>query len=163
MKTIILPGFSPHNRGWAQEAAKKTGGIVHLWLHWETGGSNLSLNKEIEKILSEIGKEKVNVIAKSVGTMVVMHLLLKIPAQIDKIILCGIPTVSGERLTLFKQALKDFQAKDIVCFQNTKDPLATFTEVKTFLAEVNLKIKIVEKPRSDHNYPYFTEFNKFLS
>lgn len=165
MKTIILPGFSIHNKDWALEIKKslsfKQSVLVHEWQHWKLGGA-LHPKYEIGKILNEIGRDKVNVIAKSVGTMVCMHLLCEIPDQINKIILCGIPSVSEERNKLFTAYLADFPAKDIIVFQNTKDPLAGFEDVKDFMKDVNPKIKIIEKERSDHNYPYFAEFNEFI-
>ena len=157
MKTIILPGYSLHNKDWAEEMA----GTVHYWRHWKTGGS-FSLRYELEKILTEIGKNKVNIIAKSVGTGVLMHLLPKIKNQVEKIILCGIPTVSDENKRLFTTSLSAFPVENVVCFQNTKDPFATFKEVDKFMREVNKKIRVIEKPRSDHNYPYFEDFEKFL-
>lgn len=167
MKTIILPGYSLHNKEWAAEIAKnlelKTNNpvIVHQWRHWKSGGS-LSLKYEIKKILEETADEKFNLIAKSVGTMVAMHLLPKIPEQIDKIILCGIPSVSEERLGLFQEALVNFPSGKIVIFQNIQDPFASFQEVKEFIQKVNLGIKVIEKPRSDHHYPYLEDFWKFL-
>ena len=180
MKTIILPGFSVHNKVWAEEVANKlnNNAVVHNWLHWENGKSNLSLKEELRNIIKEIGGEKVNIIAKSVGTMVCMHLLAEIFDQINKIILCGIPSVSEERKNLFASSLSDFNPKNIIVFQNTKDPLASFSEVKDFITAlrnadmssskdvmkgVNPKIKVIEKPRSDHSYPYFEDFKKFLN
>lgn len=157
MKTIILPGFSLHNKEWAE----KLDGVVHCWLHWTTGKS-LSLKVESERILDEVGKEKVNFIAKSVGTGVLMHVLPEIKSQINKIILCGIPSVSDERKKLFVTSLLGFPAENIICFQNTLDPFATFEEVKKFMGDVSINIKVVEKSGSDHNYPYFEDFEKFL-
>lgn len=157
MKTIILPGYSLHNKDWAEEV----GGTVHYWRHWKTGGS-FSLGYEVEKILTEIGKNKVNFITKSVGTGVLMHFLPQIKNQVEKIILCGIPTVSDENKKLFTASLLDFPAENIICFQNTKDPFVSYIEVKKFIKGVSPKIKVIEKPRSDHNYPYYEDFQKFL-
>jgi pimeloyl-ACP methyl ester carboxylesterase len=172
MKTIVLPGYSLHNKDWALEIKKslsfRQSVLVHEWQHWQLGGT-LHPKYEIGKILKEIalrrarGKgEKVNVIAKSVGTMICMHLLAEIPDQINKIILCGIPSVSEERKKLFTASLSSFSEKDVVVFQNTKDPLASFEEVKDFMKDVNPKIKVIEKERLDHNYPYFAEFSEFI-
>ena len=180
MKTIILPGYSLHNKGWALEIKKslsfRDSVLVHEWQHWQSGGT-LHPKHEIGKILKEIKRDKVNVIAKSVGTMVCMHLLSEIPEQINKIILCGIPSVSEERKKLFTFSLSGFPERDVVVFQNTRDPLASFSEVKEFITalrnadmssskdvmkDVNPKIKIIEKERSDHNYPYFEDFKEFL-
>ena len=74
MKTIILPGYSPHNKEWAEDMKKQMelghDVIVHNWRHWTKG--SFSLKREIEKIKEEIGDEKVNILAKSVGTRVSM-------------------------------------------------------------------------------------------
>ncbi len=165
MKTIVLPGYSLHNKAWALEIKKslsfRQSVLVHEWQHWQLGGT-LHPKHEIGKILTEIGRNKINLIAKSVGTMVAMHLLAEIPEQINKIILCGIPSVSEERKNLFTASLSDFPAEKIIVFQNTKDPFASFTEVKTFMHDVNPEIKVVEKERSDHDYPYFEDFKNYL-
>ncbi|MCX6705711.1 MAG: hypothetical protein NTV24_01220 [Candidatus Woesebacteria bacterium] len=165
MKTIILPGFSIHNKDWAEEVAKNlnTETIVHNWLHWKNGKSNISVNDELINIIKEIGEEKVNIIAKSVGTMVTMYLLKALPNKIEKIILCGIPSVSEERKKLFTTSLSDFNSRDIIVYQNTKDPLGSYENVKKFVNDVNPKIKVIKKERSDHNYPYFEDFKKFLN
>ncbi len=166
MKTIVLPGYSLHNKDWALEIKKglsfRQSVLVHEWQHWRLGGS-LHPKHEIAKILKEVGRDKVNVIAKSVGTMICMLLIAEIPDQINKIILCGIPSVSEERKKLFTAYLSGFPVEKIIVFQNTKDPFASFEEVKDFMKDVNPKIKVIEKERSDHNYPYFEKFGKFLN
>jgi len=164
MKTLILPGFSIHNKDWAEEVAKNLDGetIVHNWLHWQNGKTNLSLKEELKNILKEVGSEKVNIIAKSVGTMVTMHLIKIIPNSMEKIILCGLPSVSEERKKLFSTSLSAFDPRKIVVFQNTKDPFASYEDAKKFMKFVNAKVKIIEKERSDHSYPYFGDFKKFL-
>jgi len=166
MKTIILPGYSPGNKDWAEAITGKINlghkVIVHNWRHWQTGAKNLSPKKEVETILKEIGSHKVNILAKSVGTMVAMHILLKINNQVKKIILCGIPTVSEGRKGLFQKALVGFPEDKIICFQNRKDPWATYNEVKEFMRQVNPKISVIEKPRGDHHYPYSEDFQKFI-
>lgn len=165
MKTIILPGYSLHNKDWALEIKKslsfKQSVLVHEWQHWKLGGA-LRPKYEIGKILKEIGRDKVNIIAKSVGTMIAMKVLSEIGGQVGKIILCGIPSVSEERKILFTTSLSGFPPENVVCFQNTEDPFATFAKVKKFISEVNSKIKVIEKPAETHNYPYFADFQLFL-
>lgn len=168
MKTIILPGYSPHNKEWAEETARQltAGGltsIVHYWKHWEKSSStSLSLRNEIERILEEVGDDKFNLIAKSVGTRVVASLLLQAKNKIGKIILCGIPSTSSDMEESFKKSFGDFPAEKIICFQNTKDPFKTYGEIKNFLKKINPKIKVIEKERSDHHYPYYEDFKRFL-
>ena len=166
MKTIILPGYSPHNKDWAEKVAKnlktrtKDEIVVHNWQHWQSG--SFSIKRELKKIGQEMGDGKVNIIAKSVGTRVVVSLLTSLPNRINKLILCGIPTVSEDAKKIYSEGLSKIDNSKIVCFQNTKDPFATADEVREFIGSVNKKIKVVEKPRSDHDYSYFEDFVKFF-
>ena len=112
MITIILPGYSVKNKEWAKEVKEKLSlghnVLVHEWKHWESLGTSLSISYEREKILGKIGKEKINVIAKSVGTRVLMNLVPDTHHQLKKIILCGIPTrfESETPRELYKKGLK---------------------------------------------------------
>jgi predicted alpha/beta-hydrolase family hydrolase len=164
MKTIILPGFSIHNKDWAKEVANNLddNAVIHNWLHWENGKSSLNLKEELKNITEEIGEDKVNIIAKSVGTMVCMHLVKTIPKKINKIILCGIPSVSKMRKDLFTTSLLGFNSKNIIVFQNTKDPFGNYENVNKFMKDINNIIEVIKKERSDHDYPYFKDFKKFL-
>ena len=165
MKTIVLPGYSLHNKEWALEIKKslsfRQSVLVHQWRHWKLGGA-LRPKYEIGKILKEIGRDKVNIIAKSVGTMIAMRVLSEIGNRVNKIVLCGIPSVSEERKQLFTASLSAFPAENVICFQNIEDPFAAFDEVKKFMSEVNSKIKVIKKPGNGHSYPYFEEFAGFL-
>lgn len=163
---LILPGYSPHNKNWADDVAKALKEkldekvIVHNWQHWD-GKSTFSPKREVESILQKISDEKkVVIIAKSVGTMICAKLMEKIKPE--KIILCGIPSVSDKRLDIMK-VFGEYPAKDLIVFQNKKDPFASFEEVKRFVEKVNKDIMVVEKPREDHNYPYEEDFIAFLS
>jgi len=167
MKTIILPGYSPHNRDWAEDIKKdlsiKYPVTIHEWRHWTSG--SFSLVKEIVSILKKVGKEKINIIAKSVGTRVAMHLATKIPKQINKVILCGIPT-RGESDTVretYSKGLASLSPTQVIVFQNTKDPFANYKDIEKFIHSINPKINVVEKSRSDHHYPFSEDFEKFLT
>lgn len=122
----------------------------------------MSVKKELERITAEVGTDTLRIIAKSVGTRVAMQFLLRKVNKVEKIILCGIPTVSGENAEVFRRALENFPAKDIVVFQNEKDPFATYAEVKEFMGNVNPEIEVVEKPARTHDYPYFADFETLL-
>ena len=109
MKTIILPGFSVHNRDWAYQVKENLnlnhGVLVHEWRHWSKG--SFSLNHELEKIKEEIGSDEVNILAKSVGVYVAFNLIPKLGNKVKKIIFCGIASVGDdERKSLLKDILK---------------------------------------------------------
>jgi hypothetical protein len=167
MKTIILPGFSVSNKEWAYEVKENLqlghDVLVHKWKHWTSG--SFSVKYETEKILKTIGKDDLNVIAKSVGARIAMHLIPLLGDQIKKIILCGIPTKfeSETARILYKAGLSQLGPEQVICIQNTKDPLANYSIIKKYISTVDPKIKVIEKPRSDHHYPYTKEFESFLS
>jgi hypothetical protein len=176
MKTAILPGYSPHNKEWAYEVKDnlKLGHkiIVHEWEHWPLSGSgssngqgSFSVKREIAKIMKEVGNEKVNFIVKSVGTRVLMHIAPLLQKQIVKAVLCGIPTkgTSESVYKIYKQGLSVLKPDHLIVFQNVKDPFASYSDIKILVGSINEEFQIVKKPRSDHHYPYYEDFQKFLS
>ena len=166
MKTIILPGFSPRNKEWAEDVKSelKLGHEVevHQWRHWKKGGS-LAMNYELAEIKKKIARGPVNIIAKSVGNRVAASLMPILAGQVEKVILCGIASVSDAAKKIFTQALSDFPPAKIVCFQNSRDPFVPYSEAVKFVHTINPKISVVEKPRSDHHYPYYEDFQEFLT
>jgi len=166
MITIILPGYSPHNKQWADEVKDKLKLdhkiIVHEWEHWK--GGSMSVKREKESILREIQNQKVNIIAKSVGTRIAMHLIPIIKNQLNKLILCGIPTKfeNEETRELYKNGLLQFSSENVLIVQNKNDPFSPSKIIKENIKQMNSKINILEKDRKDHNYPYFNEFQNFL-
>lgn len=167
MITFILPGYSSRNREWADEVAEnlKLEGQIRpvYWDHWKNESKTLNPKEKKDLIVRHSKGQKINIIAKSVGTLVAALIAKEIPDNMGKIILCGIPTVSDERLKIFKEAFGSFPPEKVVCYQNEKDPFATSSEVEKFISKVNLKIQVAKMPRSDHHYPYFEEFQLFLS
>ncbi len=180
MKTIILPGYSLSNREWAEEVKRKLGeknkAFVHEWKHWATGEQkDFSVEGEAKKILSEVGSGSVNIIAKSIGTLVAATLLNKqslassagkIAPQINKLILCGIPSAFIKDNKLEDESyfgLKKLSPDKVVVFQNEKDPLASFEKIKEMFSKIDPQIKVIEKDREDHDYPFYSDFEKILS
>ena len=166
MKVIILPGYSVNNKEWATSICESLGNdhlcVIHEWGHW-IGGS-FSLKNETDNIIEEIGGDEVSIIAKSVGTRVTMNLIPKIINRLDKVILCGIPTrfESESVKTLYRDNLKKLGGQNVICIQNTRDPFSPFANIKEFINSVDEKIKVFEKPRNDHEYPYYEDFKVFL-
>lgn len=167
MITFILPGYSPHNKSWAEDTAKNLD-LGHeirpvFWSHWTDETKTFNPREKAQDVIDVLLKDRANIIAKSVGTLVAAHVLQKISERIHKVILCGIPSVSDERLAIFKEAFLKFPPDNVICFQNSRDPLGSYEKVKEFMAKVNPKIKVIEKERSDHEYPYPEDFQKSLA
>lgn len=170
MKTIILPGYSPRNKEWAEEIKSDLGPeievAIHEWEHWQKDKvSSLSISREKDKILKNIGDEKVNIIAKSVGIKVLMHLLPNIKYQIKKVIICGIPLnlQSEKPKVLLRKGINLLSPSRVVVLQNEKDPMANYEVIEGFIHSIDRKIEVKKMPRSDHHYPYFDEFKDLLT
>jgi predicted alpha/beta hydrolase family esterase len=166
-KIIILPGYSPHNKDWAEEVRDnlkeeiKEQIIVHEWSHWNEG--NFSLKKELDRIIAEIGTENTDIIAKSVGVAVAMELIPKIATQVGKVIFCGIASINGhDREESLKKVLNTIPVKDILCIQNENDRFVIYKDAERFYHSINPDIKVISKHRSDHDYPYYEDFKAFL-
>jgi hypothetical protein len=167
MRTIIISGFSEKNRAWALEGAQKLNipeSDIHVWKHWETGNaSDFSRENEREAVKKLIDENIVNIIAKSIGTLVASLVLKDIPMKINKMAFCGIPfndlspSDKSEYLALAK-----FNKENIICFQNQSDPHGSYDQVRAFLAESGLNIPLSPTPRSDHEYPFWEEIGRFL-
>lgn len=162
MLTLILPGYSPANKEWARKVKEnlKLPGevVVHEWQHWQEGQS-FDLGYEVNRVLNTIGKNPVNFIAKSVGTRVVMELLPKLAKQVGKVILCGIPI---DPLRYVKR-IKLIDRNNLLVIQNSMDPVMPFKLVETYIHLIDKKIRAVEKEAKNHDYPYFNDFQKFLT
>ena len=131
-----------------------------------------------------MGDSEVNIIAKSIGTLATTAIIKETIAKkaseffesanleevsddamkLSKIILCGIPLndMNEDEKWNYK-ILSDYPSEKIIVFQNSEDEHGTFEEVRRFLSEINPNIKVIEKPGSTHNYPYYSEFLEFLS
>lgn len=168
MDTLIFPGYSPKNKSWAEEIKKELDNVTNCsiiyWPHWETEIAESGwIDKEVAKILITIGEQTVNILAKSIGTLAVMKILKEKPNQINKLMLCGIYKYDfhpGDEI--FFEVLKDFPADRFLCIQNENDNHGSFSDVEKFLHSINPNLKIISKPRSDHEYPYLDKFIQFF-
>ncbi len=178
---IVLPGYSLHNKEWAYDVKKNlrtdTEVVVYEWGHWPpaqtTGSENsmvrgkasgsvrksMNVKSEVENILALVGKDKVSFVAKSVGTRVLVTLAPKIKNQIQKVIMCGIPIDPLK----YSQGFKAIGSEKVLIFQNSKDPFMPALAIKAYLKIIDKNIKVIEKQASNHEYPYYDEFNEFLN
>jgi predicted alpha/beta-hydrolase family hydrolase len=165
MQTLILPGASEHNKEWVENCAEEltVNGIVRpvYWDHWSDPSQTFDPKEKAELIARHSRGDMLNIIAKSVGTLVTSFIINAIPSQINKIVFCGIPLndINDNEKEIIKNAIKTLKPEQIVCFQNDTDPHGNLTEIKNFLPnDINLIVKV----SGDHEYPYYEEFDKFL-
>lgn len=170
MKTIVLPGYSIKNKDWADGVKKNLEPefdvLVHEWKHWEiNSSSSLNVSEEIDKITEEIkDEEKINIIAKSIGTLVCMKSLGILKDKINNIILCGIPLNDiNEEDSNSYGILKLYDSSKVIILQNSYDPHGNYQQVFSFLNKINPEIKIIKKEADTHEYPFYDDFKIFLS
>lgn len=161
MTTLILPGGSIGNKKWADELdiADKT---VWNWEHWKTGiDVNIDVNQEAKKIYEKYKGQKINILAKSIGSLVLMK-LFKLGLTPNKYILCGVPlkVIKEMKAESDYQVVSEYVPEIIV--QNTQDPLGSFTKISEFIHNINPNITLISKEADNHSYPYPDEFNKYL-
>lgn len=167
MNTIVLPGYSSKNKEWLDELRQKAD-IKPLdtikWIHWDSESSDPNwIKSEVSKIISSYANQKVNVIAKSLGTLIAMNVLNQKIDIFNKIILCGIPINDFE----FGDAeayeiLEKLPSSKIICIQNDNDPHGNLDQIRKLLNSVNPDIQLISKESADHNYPYYGDFRNFL-
>jgi pimeloyl-ACP methyl ester carboxylesterase len=161
MQTLILPGYSKTNKDWVDEIVNnlKIDGVIRpfYWMHWGDDSMHFDAQEKADLIVKHIKDDNINIIAKSIGTLIATKIVAVIPNQIKKVILCGIPKVDlNEADFEFIKTVCLNNKNKITIIQNISDPHGTFEDVKDLG-------KIVPKESSDHNYPYFEDFNRILS
>lgn len=169
MVTLVLPGYSAKNKEWSEKVAENltVGGQIRpvFWDHWTDPTQKFKV-KEKARLLGDISdKLIINIVAKSVGTLVASHIIQKYPSQIGRIVFCGIPLndFDDQDKEEMKNAINLLPSDKIVCYQNTGDPHGTLVQIKDYLDKLETKVNVIEKDRDDHEYPYYEEFNKFLA
>lgn len=163
MQTIILPGFSVKNKQWVDETANnlEIDGVIRPihWDHWVDEKEKFDIKEKATVIARHARGEKINIVAKSIGTLVASLIIQKIPDQIERVIFCGIPVndLTEDDLLQIKKAIGILKDR-IIIYQNSNDPHGSYDQVKKF----ELDFKLIEKPSYNHEYPYFEEFNEYL-
>jgi predicted alpha/beta hydrolase family esterase len=168
MVTVILPGYSVHNKEWLEETAQKINAEGEIraiyWDHWTEPDKKLD-PKEKARIIDDIaGVRMTDIIAKSIGTLVAAHMIVKSPDKIRKVIFCGIPLkdMAGDDKEVVKLAMKLISPDKMICIQNEYDPHGSFEQAKKFFSDIDSKIQVISKNRDDHEYFYQDEFKNFL-
>lgn len=168
MVTIIIPGYSPHNKKWLEDTASQIKIDSEIrpiyWGHWTD--PNIKFDPKVKANLLDgvSGKRVVDIIAKSIGTLVASYLIQKSPEKIRKVVFNGIPLddIDESDKEVIKNALRSLPPESVVLFHNDQDPHGGIETLNGFLSDAGLDVKIIVKTRSDHEYFYQEDFNKFL-
>lgn len=159
MLNVLLPGYSKNNKeelesitAFLQENQKEV--YKHEWLHWHDENVRFDIDTEVEIIQAEIkGLDNFGIIAKSIGTVVTVHLLQKLNVAPKFVILMGIPLDSAtEYKQLYQKALST-EEFPVTIIQNDTDPLGTIGDVRSFLGNIKYDEYAPEANEHRYNYP----------
>jgi len=160
MITFILPGYSIKNKEWLEKTAEnvKLEGQIRpvYWDHWDDSSQKFNAEEKADLIVRHTKGDQLNIVAKSIGTLVAALIIEKVPDQINRVILCGIPVndLKSEEMETIKKAIHSLGDK-IMVLQNDADPHGTFDQVKDFG-------NVTSKPADNHEYLYSEDFQNFL-
>ncbi len=159
MKLLIFPGNSLANKVWADGAYLAFAGEFsqryrHYYSHWESGEPLINFETELAKLASQIKPdEECVVLAKSAGSLLALMAIGRGMFKAKKCVFVGLPLklVREENVRL-EQALTSYTLPTII-IQNLNDPVATFEEVKNYLAQLGKpNFTILATPAADHKY-----------
>lgn len=168
MVTLIIPGYSSHNKAWLEETASniRSDGEIRpiYWGHWTDETIKFSAKTKADLLDGVSGKRVVDIIAKSIGTLVAAYLIEKSPEKIRKVVLCGVPLndLSEKDKEVYKNAFRKISPSIILIIQNDEDPHGGVEALKGLLSEFGNDIEILTKARADHEYFYQNDFDSFL-
>ena len=168
MVTLILPGYSSSNKEWLEKTASQIPGDSEIrpiyWGHWDDTSVKFDAKTKANLLDGISGKRVVDIVAKSIGTLAAAYLIQKSPEKIRKVIFCGIPLSGLNEINkeIIKDALRKIDLNNVVVFQNSEDPVGSYSAIVEFLSEFGSKVKIIEKDANTHDYFYQNDFNKFL-
>ncbi len=168
MITLLLPGYSPENKSWLEEGSVNVYGDGETrpiyWNHWSDIHKKFNAKEKAIDAMDVLLDDFANVAAKSIGVLVVAHMINNAPEKIKKIALCGIPLndLSQEEKDVIKKALLGFSRENILVIHNSKDPHADLSELEKFIEEINPEIKVLVKEADNHEYKYFSDISNFF-
>ncbi len=169
MKTLFLPGYSSRNKDWMLETIQSLPELEflpHYYHHWESGEDNLQnfdFASEISNVSQLVGDQTVNILAKSIGTVLAAQLLEKQLISVDKVILCGIPLDSFFKYQQSYTVFAAFPPEKLSIIHNITDPVGSSQQVTAALNTIHVPVPVIVKNRNDHHYPYPDLFRSFLA
>jgi hypothetical protein len=160
MNLILLPGTSRYNKEWIDEVRDSLEDLflsthVVYYDHWFLGHDEIDLNLEQKKLLEVVNNldDDYIIFAKSAGSLLTIKSVHEKLIDPKKCIFTGHP-VSWARYRNYpvEEWIKDFSIPTLF-IQKTSDPTFSFTELKKYLEEHNVKnLKLTEQEGDDHHY-----------
>ena len=87
-----MPGGSPKNKAWAEETSKQLK-LDHeirpvFWSHWDDPDVTFDPKEKVRLIVDVAMQNSINIVAKSIGSLVAGYIIAEVPQKIEKVIFC---------------------------------------------------------------------------
>lgn len=167
MNALLLPGNSPRHSVWIEDLKLALTShfeaiVTQHYRHWETGDENANIDYEIGVAQQKaINLEPYMIVAKSIGTVIAVKGTTEGKLKPQKLILLGVPINGGVSKDLFFDWLKQVSAP-VIFVQNTKDPLGSFSDVKSAFEGKEGNVTFIELPADTHDYLDFEAIAKLI-
>ena len=151
MKILGLPGINPTTEQWMKKLLgaidlNQTEVVIQQYQCWSHPGSGMNLEKEAS-ITAKSNPDIV--IAKSIGTRVLLRAYMSYLISANKFVLIGIPIRSYSRSEI-SELNKLCALKSTLIIQQSDDPVGSYSTLISTIPDTSCKM--VEIQGSDHRY-----------
>lgn len=165
MKLVIAPGNSARHKEWAEKLRDYfldtyDEVYVHYYRHWERNEPEADVEYEITALQEKVGDESVDVIAKSIGTVILSFAIHQGAIKPHISLLLGVPfKILSERNYDLPNLLSNYNTISVV--QNSSDPMGSFADVREYFSDL-AHIKVYEHEGDTHDYLDFQQMKDIL-
>jgi len=151
MKILGLPGINPTTEQWMKKLLgaidlNQTEVVIQQYQCWSHPGSGMNLEKEAN-IAAKSNPDIV--IAKSIGTRVLLRAYMSYLISANKFVLIGIP-IQGYSRSEISELNKLCALKSTLIIQQSDDPVGSYSTLISTIPDTSCKM--VEIQGSDHRY-----------
>ncbi len=152
MKTLGLPGINPATEQWMKQLLdaldlNQTEVVIQQYQCWSNPGSKLNI--ESEASISAKSNPDI-VIAKSIGTRVLLGAITNGLISSNRFVLIGVP-IQGYSNSELSVLIKLCALESTLIIQQSDDPVGSYSMLISTIPDTSL-CKIVEVKGNDHRY-----------
>lgn len=160
MHLILLPGNSPFNKEWIDEVKRTLKDLfdsahIQYYDHWDNSSDQIiDIDKELSKLMKHAKDyDEYCIFAKSAGTIITLKGIKEKKIAPQECYFTGMPLVFTCRNNLLIEDLIANYSTPTLFIQKTKDPAASFADIKKLLEENNVQnYKTKGIPGNSHHY-----------
>jgi len=166
MEIVLLAGNNINNKRWIEiikedlESYFESSEILY-YDHWKNGGT-INIDKEVDKLTEKcLSKKNLVILAKSVGSTIVIKAIMDGKISPKKCIFIGLPVLWARDMNINLDTwIKGFSARTLF-IQNDMDPVMGFFDLKKYLEKnAVINYEIIRLEGQTHNYDNLGKLKK---